>query len=92
MKGVSLMNNKFGLLVILIAAFCLLAISSVYAMGSAPPIPTEEVGVASTASEEALAKEQIDNLSNISINSKDVQESYGKFVSHVMSGKKYLDE
>lgn len=69
-----------------------LASSSVYAMGTAPTAPTQEVGGKATASEEALAKEQIENLRNISINSKTVQEGYDKFVNDVMSGKMYLYE
>jgi hypothetical protein len=84
------MNKKLVLLLILLNVCC--AMSAAYAMGSAPPPPTEVASSVPTASEEALAKEQVDNLRNISINSKDVQEAYGKFVKHMLGGKKYLYE
>lgn len=71
----------------------LCSLSTAYAMGGTPPpTPTEEVELAPSASEEALAKEQVENLRDISINSKDVAEGYGKFVKHVMGGKRYLYE
>lgn len=86
------MNKKLGLLVLLSTVFCLLPSSFVYAMGSAPPPPTQEVERAPTASEEALAKEQIDNLRNISINSKDLGEGTGKFLKDLREGRRYLYE
>lgn len=87
-----MMNKKLVLLAFLFAIFCLLPASNVYAMGSAPPLPTQEVGVVPTASEEALAKEQVDNLKDISINSQSIGEGYAKFMRDVYSGKKYLYE
>jgi HEAT repeat protein len=86
------MNKKLGLLVLLSTVFCLLPSSFVYAMGSAPPPPTQEVERAPTASEEALAKEQIDNLRNISINSKDLSEGTGIFLKDLREGRRYLYE
>ena len=86
------MNKKLALLVSLFAILCVLPTSLVYAMGSAPPPPTQEVGVVPTASEEALAKQQVDNLKNISVNSQSVREGYEKFVKDVTNGKKYLYE
>jgi flagellar hook assembly protein FlgD len=86
------MNKKSVSLVILFTVFCLLPASSVYAMGAAPPPLTQEVEVAPTASDEALAKVQINNLKNISISSQSIGEGYAKFMRDVYSGKKYLYE
>lgn len=85
------MNKKLALLIVLFTALCLLS-SVCFAMGSAPPTPTEEVETTPTASEEALAKEQIDNLRNISVNSETIVEGYGKFMKDVYGGKRYLYE
>jgi hypothetical protein len=87
------MNEKLVVSLLLVTGFWLLVSSSVHAMGGpVPPTPTQEVEIVPTASEEALAKEQIENLREISINSKDINEGYEKFVRQVMSGKKYLFE
>jgi len=82
-------NGLVGLGVFLVFTFCLLAPVS-WAMGSAPPPPTQEVEIIPTASEEALAKEQIENLKNISINSKTAEEGHYKFLRDMYAGKRYL--
>ena len=68
-------------------------IQASYAMGTAPPAPTTpEVISIPTASEEALAKEQIDNLRNNAMSSETIQEAFNKAIGDIYSGKKYLYE
>jgi len=88
MEGDIKMIKKFVVFLVLFTVLCTL--STVFAMGGPAPSPTEEVETAPTASEEALAKEQIDNLRNISVNSETIAEGYGKFVKDVYAGKRYL--
>ena len=87
------MHKKRDFLAGLFVCYSLLIIhcSVSYAMGGTPP-PTQEVEAPPTTSEEALAKRQVDNLKNISINSQSVREGYEKFLKDVTSGKKYLYE
>jgi len=87
------MNRIIIVFVILSTALCLL--SPVYAFGGTPPpapAPTEDVETAPTASDEALAKEQIENLRRISIESKNLGEGTGKFLKDLREGKRYLYE
>lgn len=86
-----MINKRLLILTILMVVFCALS-NEANAMGSAPPAPTEEVGAVPTASEEVLAREQVENLKNISINSKTIDEAYGKAVRDIGSKKKYLYE
>lgn len=85
------MSKKLTLLAILFTVFCALSTVS-YAMGSAPPPPTQEVEIVPSASEEALAKEQIENLRNNAMNSETIQEAFNKCAGDIFGGKKYLYE
>jgi len=79
-------------MILLIAGYCLLLTFPSHAMGSTPPLSSKEAQEkpAIASSEEALAKEQIENLKNISINSNNLGEGYAKFIKDVYSGKRYL--